>query len=126
MRTAEARAPRRRSALTAGLERLRREHGFATLAEVVCFLYVAENEGLSVKQLAALAGTSLATASRTARAFAPAAMAGALPPARGLVEMRLHGADARERRLFLTPAGLALREALDAAIARGDLIGGGA
>lgn len=80
------------------------------LSTVLAYLYLCENEGLCVSELAAAAGMTLATASRAARSLAGPGTPGALPPAMGLAEIR---PDGKVRALHLTPAGRALRASLD-------------
>lgn len=101
---------RRRSSLLEALEMFRRIDPNARLSTVLAFLYLCENEGLCVSELAAAAGMTLATASRAARSLAAAETPGALPPAMGLAEIR---PDGKVRALHLTPAGRALRANLD-------------
>ncbi|MBU1538165.1 MAG: MarR family transcriptional regulator [Alphaproteobacteria bacterium] len=87
-----------------------------TLRDIIAFLYVAENEGLNLKELAYTCGFTDSTASRTARSLAAAGSRDALPPAFGLLEVRLNPADRRGRTLHLTEAGRRLRDQLDDAI----------
>lgn len=116
-------APRRRNACLAVLEKLRRTCGEMSVSETVAFLYVCENEGINIRELAQLAGLSASSASRTARRLASPGARFALAPSFGLVELRLQPGDGRGRILYLTALGRALRDELDQIIAAGALIG---
>lgn len=104
---------RRRNALLEALEMFRDRDPNIRLSTVLAFLYLCENEGFCISELAVAADMTLATASRAARSLAAAGTDGALAPALGLAELRSAG---RVRALYLTPAGQALRARLDAAI----------
>lgn len=86
--------------------------------EIVAFLYVCENEGLSVQELAYLAGLTQSTASRSLRALGQADSGWAQPPALGLVEAFLNPDDARSHVVHLSAKGRELRERLDGVIRR--------
>ena len=87
--------------------------------EVIAFLYAAENEGLSVQDVADLAGMTQSTASRSLRALGPAASPWSQAPAVGLVEAFLNPHDGRSHVIHLTPAGRAFRDRLDEIIREG-------
>jgi DNA-binding MarR family transcriptional regulator len=103
-------------------------HAFKTLDprisvnEVIAFLYAAENEGLSVQDVADLAGMTQSTASRSLRALGPAASPWSQPPAVGLVEAYLNPNDGRSHVIHLTPAGRDFRDRLDEIIRQGATI----
>ncbi len=80
---------------------------------MVAFLYIAENQGLNVTELADICRTTTATASRTARALMAEGAMDSLPPFFGLVEARPNPEDSKGRVLFLTSAGRKLRDELD-------------
>ena len=63
------RAERRRNSLLACLVALRRLAPDITVSEMLALLYVAENGGIRVTELAELMDTTKATASRAARAL---------------------------------------------------------
>ena len=111
--------PRRRNALLEALEFFRSEDPNTRLSTVLAFLYLCENEGFCVSELAAAAGMTLATASRAARSLTAPAAPGALLPALGLAELRPQG---KVRALHLTAAGRALRDRLDETIVRATTI----
>ena len=83
------------------------------MGDMLAFLYVAENEGLNVKELSQLCRTTLATASRTSRSLAAPGSRDALPPYAGLLETRINVHDRRGRTLHLTDTGRALRDRID-------------
>ena len=116
MLTTEA-AGRRRNTLLASLVLIRREAPGITVSEILAFLYVAENPGVRVKELAALMQTTAATASRASRALLGAEDPGVLPPARGWRFMAANSREAVSRHLYLTESGLALSTRLDTLIA---------
>ena len=90
--------------------------------EVMAFLYVCENEGLTVQDLAGVARLTQSTASRSLRSLGPADSEGSLQPALGLVRAYLHPNDGRSHVIQLTERGLDLRERIDALIAQGEPI----
>lgn len=106
---------RRRNTVLEVLEVFRSLDGTGRISTVLAFLYVCENEGLSVSELALACGFNKATASRSIRSLASKGTRGALPPALGLVSLTQEG---RIRSLRLTPQGQALRDRIDAVIAR--------
>src|SRR4051812_16176771 len=86
--------------------------------EIVAFLYTCENEGLSVQELAYVAGLTQSTASRSLRALGRPGSDWAQPPALGLGDAFLNPQDARSHVIHLTDEGRALRERLDEMIRR--------
>jgi len=92
----------------------------ARISVVLAFLYLCENEGLCISELAAVADLTMATASRAARSLLAPGAKGALAPALGLAELRPQG---KTHALFLTKQGHALRAGLDRTIAAAVLIG---
>jgi len=81
--------------------------------EIVAFLYTCENEGLSVQELAYVAGLTQSTASCSLRALGRAGSDWAQPPALGLVDAFLNPHDSRSHVIHLTDLGRELRERLD-------------
>jgi DNA-binding MarR family transcriptional regulator len=112
---------RRRSACLAALERMRTWRKDVPLNDVVAFLYVCENEGVTLRELAALTRLDQSTASRTiARLANPGDLAGGAPPP--LVHARARDDDGRALALFLSDTGRSLRSDIDAIIARANPI----
>lgn len=114
------------SALARALAHVRQAHADITLTELVTFLAIVENEGVTVSGLARLCGFTEATASRTIRGLAPADMPGALSPSRGLVHLMRGPTENRSRHAFLTPAGRGLRDDLNTIIRGGEALPGAA
>jgi DNA-binding MarR family transcriptional regulator len=81
--------------------------------EVIAFLYAAENEGLTVQELAYVSGMTQSTASRSLRALGPPESAWSQAPALGLVEAYLNPNDARSHVIQLSAKGRAVCERLD-------------
>jgi DNA-binding MarR family transcriptional regulator len=86
--------------------------------EAIVFLYAAENEGLTVQDVARLAGFTQSTASRSLRALGPAASPWSQAPALGLVEPFLNPHDGRSHVVQLTARGQQVRNQLDDIIRR--------
>lgn len=107
---------RERNVVLEVLEAFRDRDQGILLNSIVAFLYVAENEGIGVKELAYLCRLNEATASRSVRALAAADAPGALPPALGLVVLSQNPRDARGRLISLTEEGRVLCASIDAAI----------
>ncbi|HYE44086.1 MAG TPA: MarR family winged helix-turn-helix transcriptional regulator [Caulobacteraceae bacterium] len=116
--TASGPSRRRNSALDT-MERLRALGDGMTFNAMLVFMYICENEGINVSELAQVCRMTEATASRSARALAAPSAAGALPPSLGLVELRQDPFDGRGRLLFLTASGRKLRDAIDDSIRAG-------
>jgi DNA-binding MarR family transcriptional regulator len=116
-------ALRRRNAGLDIMERLRAQGDSMTFNAMLVFMYVAENEGINVSDLARICRMTEATASRSARALAPAGVPGSLPPSLGLLELRPDPHDGRGRLLYLTTTGRKLRDQIDATIRDGVTIG---
>jgi len=96
---------RRRNSILGALEILRALDPGITINNLIVLLYVAENQGLNVSELAAICGLNKPTASRAVRALASVGEAGALPPHLGLVKLCRDGPAKNSRTLRLTPAG---------------------
>ena len=86
--------------------------------EIVAFLYTCENEGLSVQELAYVAGLTQSTASRSLRSLGRPGSDWAQAPALGLVDAFLNPTDGRSHVAHLTDRGRALRDLLDEMIKR--------
>jgi DNA-binding MarR family transcriptional regulator len=117
---------RRRNAVLQSLEQLRRVQPRLNLMHVITFLYICENEGLNVSELAQICHTTRASASRNARSLADRTSAGALAPYAGWVQTAPNPANPHGRQLYLTRAGRAMRDQLDTVIAEARAIAAGA
>lgn len=126
MRTPEAgegaRAPRRRNSVTEALEVFRGTAAPGTISAFIAFLYVCENEGISLRALCQLCKVQLATGSRTVRGLAERDATGALPPFAGLIEIFQDPDDERARMIFLTAEGRGLRDRVQGVIAKATAI----
>jgi DNA-binding MarR family transcriptional regulator len=107
---------RRRDSILAALELFRKLTPDLWINNVLTFLYVCENEGLNIKELAQLARLSEPTASRSIRSFATPETPGAMKPCLGLVELVENPEDGRGRLIYLTAAGRALALEIEAVI----------
>jgi DNA-binding MarR family transcriptional regulator len=112
---------RRRNSLLQALEQFRSMDPGLVITDLLVFLYVCENEGLNVKELASVARLTEATTSRRARALGEPDAPGAMSPAVGLVEA-YQGDDGRARLLYLTEAGRRMRDQLQRLIDAADPI----
>jgi DNA-binding MarR family transcriptional regulator len=90
--------------------------------ELMAFLYVCENEGLTVQELALVGRLTQSTASRSLRALGPADSEWSLQPALGLVRAYLHPNDGRSHVIQLTERGVDLRDRIDALIRQAEPI----
>jgi DNA-binding MarR family transcriptional regulator len=113
---------RRRNSCLAVLEQMRSIGVDITLTETICFLYICENEGINVRELAQLSGLTPSSASRAARRLTTADAPFALAPALGLIELSTQPTDRRGKILNLTPEGKRLRESVDELIAAAEPI----
>ena len=117
-------ATRRRNTGLDIMERMRAQGEGMTFNAMLVFMYVAENEGVNVTDLARMCRMTEATASRSARALAAPGTEAALPPSLGLLEMRQDPYDWRGRMLYLTALGKSLSTEIDASIRSAVAIGG--
>ena|SRR5215469_689053 len=90
--------------------------------EIIAFLYVCENEGLSVQELAFVGGLTQSTASRSLRSLGRPDTAWSQAPALGLVDAYLNPQDGRSHVIQLTEKGRLLRDRIDEMIGRAVLI----
>jgi DNA-binding MarR family transcriptional regulator len=109
---------RRKNAVLAALERVRRVSHELSLIDALVFLYVCENEGVNVSEVAQLAALTQSTASRTSRRLATVETINALPPTAGLLELRGNPNDGRSKTLYLTQLGCEIRTEIEALIAQ--------
>lgn len=106
--------PRRRNSVLDVLELYQALGAPGGLVSLIAFLYLCENEGLCISELASVAGLNMAAASRAAHSLTSSEEAGA-PATPGLVELRQSG---RVRALYLTQAGRDFRDRIDSRIRR--------
>jgi DNA-binding MarR family transcriptional regulator len=92
--------------------------------EMIAFLYAAENEGLTVQELAQVAGFTQSTASRSLRALGPKDSPWSQAPALGLLQAYLNPHDGRSHVIQLTERGREVRDRLDAIIGQSVTIAG--
>jgi DNA-binding MarR family transcriptional regulator len=106
-------APRRkRNALLSALEHLRTWRVDVAFNDVLAFLYVCENEGITVRELALATALDPSTASRTAARLSGGrdrVTAGGA----ALILARAGQDDKRARALYLTEVGKAFRDDLE-------------
>lgn len=88
---------RRRSTPLEVIEMFRTWHPDVSIKTACAFLYVAENEGISISELAYLLKTSLSTATRIVAALAE--------PGKALLEVRPWPDDGRVRTVHLSGTG---------------------
>ncbi len=107
---------RRRDTILEALELLREHEPAIGLTQILAFLYVCENEGLSVQELAFACGFTEATASRAIRSLAEPGAPGALPPRTGWIQTSPNPQDGRGRMIGLTAEGRRMVRLLDEVI----------
>ncbi len=81
--------------------------------EAIAFLYAAENEGLTVQEMADVSGMTQSTASRSLRALGPPESEWSQTPALGLVDPYLNPRDGRSHVIQLSERGREVCERLD-------------
>jgi len=112
---------RRRNAVLQAIELLRRLHPAINISQVRAFLYICENEGLSVSELAELLAMTRATGSRVVHSIGgdpPGACGGRLT----LVDIAPSERGEPLKSIRLTAAGRRIRDRIDAIIAQADAI----
>jgi len=101
---------RRRNSFLRTLELFRDVNPAFVVTDLIVFMYICENEGLTIKELAGVARLTEATASRRARLLGTEETLGVLPEGAGLIELLSCPADGRARLLYLTEPGRVLRD----------------
>lgn len=86
----------------------------ASLTDFTSLLYVCENEGVCLKELAYLGGTSTATMSRSISFLAGSSEFSSTPECSCLLRLSSHPNDGRRRSVFLTEDGQQLRRDIEA------------
>lgn len=107
---------RRRNSVLATLELFRKQTPDLWVNNILTFLYVCENEGASVTEIAQVSRLLEATASRCIRSFAAPGTPGVFKPALGLVELVEDPSDGRGRLVYLTAKGRAFADQIDVLI----------
>lgn len=104
---------RRRSTILAAVDTFMSIDPGITLNSILVFLYVAENQGLTISELAAVSGLQKPTASRCIRSLAERGSPDALPPYLGLIRVRRGDLARNSKTLSLSPAGVDLCQRLE-------------
>ena len=107
---------RRRNTVLEAMERFRTDCEAISFTHILAFLYICENEGIMVAELATVLRMTRATASRTARALASRETPDSLPPYLGLIEVSGTRNDQRVRALHVSAKGAELRDRIDGII----------
>jgi DNA-binding MarR family transcriptional regulator len=111
-------SPRERDSLLAALELFRELNAPRSLTTLILFLYVCENEGLNVSELAEIGRIQVAGAARLTKTLAGKVPEEPVPPRSVLFELRSSPEDRRLRFVHLSEHGRALRDQLERLIAR--------
>jgi DNA-binding MarR family transcriptional regulator len=111
--------PRERNTVLAALELFRSLDLPRTQTSMLLFLYVCENEGLNVTELAEVSRMQVAGAARVTRALAGGLEDEPAPPQSVLFELRTDSKDRRLRFVHLSDRGREVRDQLEALIERG-------
>ncbi|HWE46541.1 MAG TPA: hypothetical protein VG407_10980 [Caulobacteraceae bacterium] len=108
---------RRRDTILAALEAFREENLPRSLTGLMLFLYICENEGLTVSELAHIARVHVAMAARIVKTMAGEAHETPLSPERVIFELRTSKDDKRLKLIHLSDRGRQIRARLEALIA---------
>ncbi len=103
-----------RQPMLEAMKMFRLKRSSASLTDLMTFLYVCKDEGRSVKELAYLAGTSVATISRSIEYMVGPAQSGSPAEDASLLRLCSDPADKRRRAVFLTESGRQLRSDIEA------------
>lgn len=104
---------RSRNSVLQALHLLKALDARISVNEAIAFLYAAENEGLTVQEMADVSGLTQSTASRSLRALGPPESDWSQAPALGLVEPFLNPRDGRSHVIQLSERGREVCERLD-------------
>ncbi len=102
--------------LTCALERMRDRGIDLNISQVTAFLYVCENEGLNLSELASVMSVTNQVASYTVRGLLGPDQPRSIEPAANLIRTAVSDCDGRALALSLTPRGAELRDELDVVI----------
>jgi DNA-binding MarR family transcriptional regulator len=105
--------------LTAALGRLRRRGIELNISQLTAYLYVCENEGLNLSELASVMAVTNQVASYTVRGLLGPDQPRAIRPAADLIRADVSDNDGRALSLSLTPRGAEVRDDLDEIIRSG-------
>ncbi len=108
---------RRRDTILAAIEAFREEELPRSLSSLMMFLYICENEGLTVSELAFVARVPVAKAARIVKMLAGEATEAPLAPERALFECRSSSQDRRLKFVYLAPRGRQICDRLEGLIA---------
>ncbi len=101
--------PRRRDTILAAIEAFREESLPRSLTGLMLFLYICENEGLTVSELAHVARVHVAMSARIVKTMAGEAHETPLAPERVIFELRSSPEDKRLKLIYLTERGRQIR-----------------
>ncbi len=122
MTRAENTPSRRRNTLLAALERLRQLDLPRGFHAIILFLYVCENEGVNISELAFIARMRIATVARIVKVLAGLVPEEPVPVTSILFECRECTEDRRVRFVHLSARGQVLRDELETLIAEANPI----
>jgi DNA-binding MarR family transcriptional regulator len=108
---------RRRDTILAAIEAFREESLPRSLTGLMLFLYICENEGLTVSELAHVARVHVAMAARIVKTMAGEAHETPLAPERVVFELRSSPEDKRLKLIYLAERGRLIRARLEQLIA---------
>ncbi len=108
--------------LTLVLDKLKADRTELSVPQLTAFLYICENEGLSLGELASAMRVTNQVASYTVRGLLDPGESRAIDPAAGLVAVQASELDARALAFSLTPKGERLRDHFDVLIAGRHLV----
>ncbi len=108
---------RKRNAVLEAVVYLRRGAPSINLTSLMVLLYVAENPGINMVELAQVCEITVPTASRVARALGRSDAEGSLPPYHGLLEISNNPNDPRGRHLSLSSDGRMICDHIERIIA---------
>ena len=97
---------RPRDSLLEAILALKAQDARISVNEIIAYLYVCENEGLSVQELAFVAGLTQSTASRSLRSLGRKGSDWAHPPAIGLVDAGHNCVDCHKLAEHIVPPDL--------------------
>ena len=106
-------SPRRRDTILSAIEAFREESLPRSLTGLMLFLYICENEGVTVSELAHVARVHVAMAARIVKTMAGEAHETPLAPERVIFELRSSPQDTRLKLIHLSERGRQIRARLE-------------